>query len=802
MRRIRAAVFHAPRGRIPAAGVAAGFYALVVIALLWPALSGQAVFSAAANLYDWVPWAALRPAAANHYQNPLLGDHTRSFYPWLLWARLHIRAGDLPQWNPLVLSGTPFYANAQVQLLSPFSLPLWVLPFKYGLGVSAALKLWVAALGAYLLGRQLGLRFGAALVSGLAFGFSPFMIVWLSHTVAPVVAMLPWGVLFAERIAARGRGADALGLAAVSVVLAVGGHPESQAHVTGAVALYTVVRLLVTRSLEWRTRALRLGLLAAGITLGVVVAAAFLVPVAMSLPGGAGVVSRSAEAPKTLSDLRTLVFPDWWGRPSGVAVAGAGGSNYNTRDFYAGAVALALAVIGVLDVRAWRRTLPVAVLAFVGFAIPLGVQPFAWLLAHVPPFNHALNTRLIMLDDFGVAMLAGFGVEHLLSARAASRRAFGVAAAALAAGVIALRAARPTAHTWRLLGHHLATGATRAIPREIELISIAWWLALVVGFVIVLALRGRLPALLVPGCLALMLVDIGHTAWHYQPMPPSNLVFADTPPAIRFLQHHQGSERMTAVEPAMPADTELVWGLRDVRGLDPPQPRVAYADLLRLQMTPAPLVSRTGVEKLTPVRTRVLDLLSVRYVLTSPLLKLSGLPGFRYAYRGADASVYENTRALPRASVPARVIVRRSDSAARAEIGSPGFDPASDVITGSAVPAGSGDVRLTHDGDERVVIAASMRRAGLVVLSDAWSSGWTVTVDGHPAKPVRVDTVIRGVVVPRGRHVVTWSYRTPGLVLGSALSGAGVAITAVWAGVLSLGRRRRRTGPADDAPAL
>jgi len=95
-----------------------------------------------------------------------------------------------------------------------------------------------------------------------------------------------------------------------------------------------------------------------------------------------------------------------------------------------------------------------------------------------------------------------------------------------------------------------------------------------------------------------------------------------------------------------------------------------------------------------------------------------------------------------------------------------------------------------------------MQRAGLVVLSDAWSSGWTVTVDGHPAEPVRVDTVIRGVVVPRGRHVVTWSYRTPGLALGSALSGAGMAIAAVWAGALWLGRRRRRTSPADDAPAL
>ena len=158
------------------------------------------------------------------------------------------------------------------------------------------------------------------------------------------------------------------------------------------------------------------------------------------------------------------MFPDWWGRPSGVSVAGGGAFNYNTRDFYAGTVPLALALIGALDLRAWRRTLPVTVLAFLGFAIPLGLQPFTWLLVHLPPFDRAVNTRLIMLDDFGVAMLAGFGVERLMSARGGLPAGLGVAAAALAAGVVALRASRPTAHTWRLVEHHFATEVTLRDP--------------------------------------------------------------------------------------------------------------------------------------------------------------------------------------------------------------------------------------------------------------------------------------------------------------------------------------------------
>ena len=36
-------------------------------------------------------------------------------------------------------------------------------------------------------------------------------------------------------------------------------------------------------------------------------------------------------------------------------------------------------------------------------------------------------------------------------------------------------------------------------------------------------------------------------------------------------------------------------------------------------------------------------------------------------------------------------------------------------------------------------------------------------MDGRPARVVRVDDVLRGVVVGRGRHVVVWSYAVPGL---------------------------------------
>ncbi len=64
----------------------------------------------------------------------------------------------------------------------------------------------------------------------------------------------------------------------------------------------------------------------------------------------------------------------------------------------------------------------------------------------------------------------------------------------------------------------------------------------------------------------------------------------------------------------------------------------------------------------------------------------------------------------------------------------------------------------------------------MVVLADQLLDGWSVRVDGRPARPLRVNTVLRGVVVGPGRHTIVWSYRVPGLRAGAAMSAIALAL--------------------------
>jgi hypothetical protein len=326
---------------------------LFVFAYLWPVLVGGKIFSPIADLYDSVPWKSGAPGDLASYHNQLLVDLPLVTYPLRFLARSLIHEGTFPAWNPYVLGGIPFFSNSQNGLFSPFNLPLWILPLTYGLGVSAALKLLAGAFGTYLLVRELRLGVLPGLLAGIAFAFAAVNIVWLSHETLPgVVLMLPWAILLIERIFARGRPGSALWLAVAVAIGLGGGHPGMQVHLLVVSALYVVARAACAggkaREHERAMRLRGLALAGCGLAAGVLLMAFMLIPEARSSHETVGVLARKAGSlpgeSVSFGAIRTVAFPDWWGRPSRFeAVANPADipvfqANFNERTLYAAAL--------------------------------------------------------------------------------------------------------------------------------------------------------------------------------------------------------------------------------------------------------------------------------------------------------------------------------------------------------------------------------------------------------------------------------------------------------------------------------
>jgi hypothetical protein len=102
-------------------------------------------------------------------------------------------------------------------------------------------------------------------------------------------------------------------------------------------------------------------------------------------------------------------------------------------------------------------------------------------------------------------------------------------------------------------------------------------------------------------------------------------------------------------------------------------------------------------------------------------------------------------------------------------------------------------VTVRYDGPTRVVLEASLRRPGLIVLADTYDPDWQLTIDGRPAPVWRANLLMRAAAVTAGSHTLAYTYRPASVRLGSWASLTGLIALiglALWA------RERKPVGRA------
>jgi hypothetical protein len=801
-------VIRAVAGRIPKTAWAALLFAVLVVGYLWPALFGGKVLTSLSVLYTYPPGDAVAPPDLKAYLNPLLSDPARQFYPWAVFAHDSLHSGVFPAWNPYALGGTPFFANANVAVLSPFTLPFLIFPIKLALGVSGALKLWVAAFGMYLLVRELRLSFWAGVVAGVSFALCAFNVVWLSHPQTHVAVLLPALLWLAERTLRTRRAGPAAGLSVLLAATVAGGHPGTIVHVMSALAIYVAVRLLADAPVAWRARLRGLALVTVGVVLGILLLSVVLLPAAELTPNSTGLLGRmGGGGAQEGFVLRTLLFPDWWGRPSSIDLLAL--PNFNERTMYFGTVAAVFAVIG-LGGGQWRRKLPFVAIAAFGFAVAFAT-PLRALVVELPGFDRVNNARIVLLIMFGLAVLAAFGVQELIDRRSVARRVSVVVALGCAISLVAAISLHPSWLDVRVTQKHFRTGADfPRLPNTIPLTSIGWFVLIALGVLVaVLAARltgrRRLAAAAVAG---LAVLDMGHFAGRYQPLVPSRYAEPPRTPLVGFLARHRNEGRMVGVGPMLATDWQMSYRLRDVRGYDPPEPDLRYFRLWLLAnptQTPAP--GDLNLPAVTPAGLKVISLLGARYIAVpfgAP--KPLSLTGLSMSYAGRDGTVWENALATPRVLVPRTVNVATGEADLFSRVVRPDFDARRSAVVERAQlgrrapPVGAGGAAwVDGEANAQVTVRAHLAAPGLVVLNDRLTKGWSVQVDGRSATALRVNGVMRGVRVPAGDHRVAWRYRTPGVTLGAILSGLSLLVVVLTLATLTW--RRRRPAGQPDPPA-
>lgn len=815
----------------------------------WPALGGE--------------WAALGLLAAlnlGFFWRVLLtrdtwlprggGDLNSFYYPLYRFAAERIGANDFPLWNPHLWAGAPFAANQQAGLFSPFNLAAFLLarPFSYGtLEWLIIGQVWLASALAYTFCRDLGCRRAAALIGGVGFAYSAFLVAHLGHY--PMVAVAPWlpAALLATRRGVAGGGLRPILAGAGALLLAVlGGHQQIFLYLLTAVALYWLY--LTWRAspapfwppgpghvARWLGKPFAAHWLRSGGTFGLTLGLALGLAAPALLPS-LELARRSIRAAISYEEstafalrplhLVTLLVPNAFGSTPGTYISAVGFSGEVWG--YAGVAALGLAALafarpgrpvtaaatagdgaGVAAVAArgagagfFAGVALLSLLLALGPATPLG----GWLYAFAPGFDRIRAAgRWFFLFDFAVATLAALGAENLLrllggaAGEAAPEGEPGAAVRGLLRRIALGLAVALGVGTVALL---IAYGALLA-PRDpsgplVQFLDSAASFLLILGLALVLVvalarggLRGRGAA---TALVALVVLDLfAATA----AVPPGN----DDP-----LADFRHDEALARIQAARGGATEpfridqsrlgagwqpswaLVAGLDGVSGAYDPQGLARYNRYW-------------DVAGRRPDSARY-DLLNVRYILTPPDQPLTGPAGkFREVARGRDYAIYENTGALPRAFLVGRAVPVADAEAAWSAVSANGFDPRAVVyLEGGAAPldsgAAAGTVTLSRPGPDELTATVESDREAILVLGEVAYPGWRATIDGRDVPLLTADYTFRAVRVPAGRHEVRLVFDPPLWRLGWLVAAVTAATIVVLLATAAWRTRRHRASVA------
>jgi hypothetical protein len=806
--------------------------ALLLLFFSTPILRGE-ILSPADLLLKSDPW---RQAAPPDFEpaNALLSDYVYEMRPYRAITIASLKAGRIPLWDPHNYAGAPFLGNGISGAFYPLNLLVLFLPEATSILLSAMIRLFIAGLSAYTFGRLVGLSILGAGMSSLGFVFSGFLIVWLLYPHADVAIWLPALFLVGEAIIRRPTIFRILALAVIVWIQFLGGHPETSLHILSAVTMYVCWRagMLLREEGDWRRLAHRLAAFSGALILGTAGATVQLLPLGEFILESAMLRERIALAPPfwflprpRLLAMVALVCPYCFGShlrgdlPLGVFL---GVGNFNELNGgYVGVVSLVLATFAIALGARRGIDLFFLILGGLAFCVAYAIPPVFNLVHALPLFRVSANTRSLLLLAFALSVLAGRGTDLLMAVpeerlRRMLKRTWkiliaGMAGVAIVAGSLLIATlsfrekileetkARIVAKAGKGTFQQSPEPYLALLPRYYDRL-----MRLLVregaGRVLLLGLTGLAISLVVspgrsrrsftwvlPGVLVLDLLSFGR---NYNPSIPKELEYPSHG-AINFLREQPGLFRVLALNGGLPPNTNVLYGLSEVRGYSPLETEAYHRFVAATGDYPQP-IRHFRTLYFSNFASRLIDLLNVKYVMSERELHHQKL---RLVWEGTSR-VYENLSVLPRAFLVYRTRVLTDERAMDRALRDPDFDPSAMVLLEGKGPTFSGPVdpastvRIADYQPERLVIEVSSRYDGVLVLADSWFPGWEATVDGVSTQILRANLLLRAVPIPAGNHRVVFEYDPASFRLGVFIS-AFAFLIAVSLGVAGSLLRRR-----------
>ncbi|MEM7480476.1 MAG: YfhO family protein [Acidobacteriota bacterium] len=745
--------------------------ALLVLPLVFTGkalLTGQ-VYGPYDRAYDALPFSSVKEElGVDGPSRGELHDLYTQIAPWHRAVRHAWSEGDWPLLNPFTLAGDVLLGSAQPAPFYPPNLISLLLPLPLALTFLATLQLYLAALAAFVLCREVGCGRRAALLGAAGWMAMSGTLFWVGWPIGAALALLPATLAAVHQVVRDAGRRSALFLAVALALALLAGHPETAAHhvlvgsffglwwmatqpakgwlrmvafafAGGALALaFSAIAVLplwdtVTQTFEWtRRQALPA---AAAESFGELVSRALpnFIPFAHGVPG-----------------LRLADLPNFFQPLSGA---------------YVGSLLFAPALLGVLakppgDRSASRWLWLVA--GLVGLAAGSHLPGIDRLLGLVPPFDTVIHERLIAVTGLALCVLAAFGCDAWLAGRVSGRRLAVLTAAVFLGLVVSL------AFLWSSL---VERGAGEHLPLHgaLLLAPLLLWLPF--------SLSHRRRTLAFIALLALLLVQRAGEMGNLYPVSRLDTFY---PPlaALELPEDLEAPSRFVGFGFTLFPNQAAHYRLEDPRGYQALR-HAAFRQTFPLWVAKDGPWWYTSVSDFTRP---FLGFLNVRYALTPADRSVGGWQRLR---AGEGWAIWRNPWVLERAFLPRRVRCgvqpgSRLEEMSRARSFSEvaWIDDACGELPGDGVREianGRGELTVRSDGTGYALDARLEEPTWMVVSNVAWR-GWRARLaNGEEIPVVRANHAFLGLRLPAGEHQVRLFFRPRSFELGLGITALAIA---------------------------
>jgi hypothetical protein len=745
-------------------------------------------------------------------------DAFRVFLPFKQYVLERLSAGELPQWFPYEALGRSFIGITHSGVFHPFTALYVFFPVPDAYRASTLLSCLLGALGSFALGRTLNFSRSGALVAGLAFTLSGYVVSVTDNIVYLYsICLLPLFCLTLERALVDTRAWLVAPAALWSTVFLIG--DVQTGYYYGFIALLWVAARSPRSGYESSLRMVLIGgltVLVAGIQLGPTWAVFTGSERAHPEDFMEQALAWSTHPLRLVTILASPVSEH-------VSVEGIEGVLFGdllekyigyfwAESLYLGVPVMGLAILGAW----WRRDLRLLVLLGC-LALLLALGRYGGLyevLYHAMPFWSAFRypEKFMGVFAFTAAMLAGAGVDvlrngqgrltpWLLGAVGCAIASIGLYSEAAKAwttansGVLEAMAREVTRSSVSLDASHALFQGIRTSAAQAFLFSAG----AVLGVAMVAAglKRQAIRSEWLLACLiALITLDLSRAnlvAYHTGPMEAATF----SPPLVEALRAREGAlvpgrfRLVTLEENRIVIPEQLERGLGHYaavivarrQALDALHGAEFHIESAKRYLTGykadliAMIKQRIGLQ--AAGRLNVAYYIGLRSRLKDPQSTLEPVAELA----DYDLVLFRNpSRIKPRAYVSGRperaeLPVDLARLFARPDFLSGEVDviEASDAMLPG--PSTEGTATIERYAPEEVRVRVATPQPAVLILLDAFEEGWTATLENGAAVPImRANALVRAVVAPAGAHVVTFRYETPLLRVGAAASLLGVLL--------------------------